>query len=110
MGATKVEGARQALVARVTELEKDKEDRVLKNFTVEVEVPEEYHSQIIGKKGKVITEIREIQSQHYYAQERKRKFLFDYHQRLRRASRASQGAYFENRARLGYFRQARPAN
>jgi len=37
--ATKVEGARQALVARVTELEKDKEDRVLKNFTVEVLIP-----------------------------------------------------------------------
>jgi len=55
----KVEAARQALVERVAVLEKDKEDRVLKNFTLEVEVPEEYHSQIIGKKGKVITEIRD---------------------------------------------------
>ena len=26
---------------------------------LQVEVPEEYHSQIIGKKGKVITEIRD---------------------------------------------------
>merc|ERR1712136_413782 len=55
----KVEAARQALIERVAVLEKDKEDRVLKNFTLEVEVPEEYHSQIIGKKGKVITEIRD---------------------------------------------------
>jgi len=54
-----VEAARQALIERVAVLEKDKEDRVLKNFTLEVEVPEEYHSQIIGKKGKVITEIRD---------------------------------------------------
>ena len=34
--SSKVEAARQALIERVAVLEKDKEDRVLKNFTLEV--------------------------------------------------------------------------
>lgn len=34
--ATKVEAARQALLGRVTELEKEREDRALRNFAVNV--------------------------------------------------------------------------
>ncbi|XP_057372624.1 vigilin-like [Daphnia carinata] len=57
--AAKVEAARQALLDRVTELEKEREDRVLRNFAVHVEVPPEYHSKIIGKKGAVISKLRD---------------------------------------------------
>ncbi|EFX88840.1 hypothetical protein DAPPUDRAFT_234231 [Daphnia pulex] len=55
----KVEAARQALLNRVVELEKEREDRVLRNFAVHVEVPPEYHSKIIGKKGAVISKLRD---------------------------------------------------
>lgn len=55
----KVEAARQALLNRVAELEKEKEDRLLKSFILQVEVPPEYHSKIIGKKGSVISKLRD---------------------------------------------------
>jgi len=55
----KVEAARQALLDRVSELEKEREDRALRNFALHVEVPPEYHSKIIGKKGVVISKLRD---------------------------------------------------
>lgn len=39
-------------------MEKEKEDRLAKNFEIKVEVNPEYHPKIIGRKGKVITDIR----------------------------------------------------
>lgn len=57
--ATKVEAAQQALLNRVVELEKEREDRVLRSFAVQVEVPPEYHSKIIGKRGAVISKLRD---------------------------------------------------
>lgn len=56
---SKVEAAREALLNRVADLEKEKEDRLLKSFTLQVEVPPEYHSKIIGKKGSVISKLRD---------------------------------------------------
>jgi len=55
----KVEAARQALMERVAELEKEREDRALRSFSLQVEVPPEYHSKIIGKRGAVITKLRD---------------------------------------------------
>jgi len=55
----KVEEARLALLERVAGLEKEREDRALKSFTLQVEVPPEYHSKVIGKKGAVISKLRD---------------------------------------------------
>jgi len=56
--AANVEKAEQALLAKVVELEKEKEDRHLRSFQLEVSVNPEYHPKIIGKKGAGISKIR----------------------------------------------------
>jgi len=43
----------------VTELEKEKEDRIQKSFEVKVDVDPKYHPKIIGNKGSVISKIRD---------------------------------------------------
>ncbi|KAK6618489.1 hypothetical protein RUM43_013682 [Polyplax serrata] len=53
-----VDKAREALEERVKQLEKDKQDRQLKSFSLSVNVDPEFHPKIIGKKGAVISEIR----------------------------------------------------
>lgn len=53
-----VENAREAVLERVVELEKDRKDRELKSFALQIEVNPEFHPKIIGKKGAVITKIR----------------------------------------------------
>jgi len=53
-----VEQAEQAMAARVEQLEKEKEDRDLRSFKLEVQVDPQYHPKIIGRKGAVITKIR----------------------------------------------------
>ncbi|XP_066146000.1 vigilin [Euwallacea fornicatus] len=55
---TNVEDAKEALQARVKELEADKKDRELRSFTLQIEVNPDYHPKIIGKRGAVITKIR----------------------------------------------------
>ena len=56
--AANAEGARLALLDKLTEFEAEKADRELKSFEVKVEVNPEYHPKIIGKRGAVITELR----------------------------------------------------
>ncbi|KAJ8954741.1 hypothetical protein NQ318_011436 [Aromia moschata] len=54
-----VERAKEALRKRVKDLEADRRDRELRSFALKIEVNPEYHPKIIGKKGAVITKIRE---------------------------------------------------
>ncbi|KAL0268526.1 UNVERIFIED_CONTAM: hypothetical protein PYX00_010437 [Menopon gallinae] len=53
-----VQKAKEALDERVKQLEKEKEDRILKSFSLSIDVDPEYHPKIIGKAGAVITKIR----------------------------------------------------
>nr|XP_002734359.2 PREDICTED: vigilin-like [Saccoglossus kowalevskii] len=57
-----VENAKIALLNRVEELEKEKEDRVLRNFQLTVNVSPVHHPKIIGRRGQVITKIRQDHS------------------------------------------------
>lgn len=50
--------AEEALLKKVGELEKEKEDRKLRSFQLEVSVNPEYHPKIIGRKGVGISKIR----------------------------------------------------
>lgn len=50
--------AEEALLSKVHELEKEKEDRKLRSFQLEVSVNPEYHPKIIGRKGAGISKIR----------------------------------------------------
>uniref|UniRef100_A0A4D5R9H2 Vigilin n=1 Tax=Scolopendra viridis TaxID=118503 RepID=A0A4D5R9H2_SCOVI len=54
-----VEMAKQALEAKVEQLEKDKQDRILRTFQLKVEVDPRHHPKIIGRKGAVISKIRQ---------------------------------------------------
>lgn len=54
-----VEKAKKALLSRVTELEGEKADKELKSFEVKIEVKPEYHPKIIGRRGAVITQLRQ---------------------------------------------------
>merc|ERR1719318_431184 len=54
-----VDQAHEALKARVEQLEKEKEDRDLRSFKLEVTVDSKYHPKIIGRKGAVISKIRQ---------------------------------------------------
>ncbi len=58
-GKNNVEEARLALLERVEELEKEKEDKAAKSFEVRMEVNPEYHPKIIGRKGAVISKLRQ---------------------------------------------------
>jgi len=54
-----VENAKAALAERVEQLEKEKQDRALRNFQLRVEVDPKHHPKIIGRKGTVISKIRQ---------------------------------------------------
>lgn len=54
-----VEDAKEALLERVKELEADRRDRELRSFSLTLEVNPDYHPKIIGRKGAVITKIKE---------------------------------------------------
>lgn len=43
---------------KVKDLEKEEEERALKNFSLSVEIPAEFHPKIIGRRGAIVTEIR----------------------------------------------------
>jgi len=53
------EKAREGLEEKVKQLEEDEEDRQARSHQVQVEVDPEYHPKIIGKRGAVISKIRE---------------------------------------------------
>ena len=53
------EEARNALMERVKDLELERADREAKSFELKVEIKPEYHPKIIGRKGAVITKLRE---------------------------------------------------
>ena len=44
---------------RVKELEKEKADKELKSYETRIEVKPEYHPKIIGRRGAVITQLRQ---------------------------------------------------
>lgn len=54
-----VERAQEALKEKVQQLEEEEVDRKARSFQLRLEVDPEYHSKIIGKRGAVITKIRE---------------------------------------------------
>jgi hypothetical protein len=54
-----VEEARKALLERLVELEGEKADRELKSFEIKMDIKPEYHPKIIGKRGAVITKLRD---------------------------------------------------
>lgn len=53
------EEAKKALLERVKDLELEKADREAKSYELKVEIKPEYHPKIIGRKGAVITKLRE---------------------------------------------------
>merc|ERR1712241_596903 len=53
-----VESAKQALMSKVEELEKEKADKELKSFEIKLDIKPEYPPKIIGRKGAVITGLR----------------------------------------------------
>ncbi|CAG9585451.1 unnamed protein product [Danaus chrysippus] len=55
---TNVEKAKVALAEKIVEMEKEKEDRILRSFELKFKVDPEYHPLVIGKGGSVITKIR----------------------------------------------------
>ena len=58
-GAAKnIEAAREAVAAKVVELEAEKAEKALKSFEIKFEVNPEYHPKIIGRKGAVIQQLR----------------------------------------------------
>lgn len=56
---TNVEAAKIGLGEKVAELEAEKEDKIKRSFMVSVSVAPEYHPKIIGRKGAVITKLRD---------------------------------------------------
>ncbi|XP_055915832.1 vigilin isoform X1 [Eupeodes corollae] len=50
--------AKEALLAKVEELEGDRKDRELRSFELKIEVDPIYHPKIIGRKGAVINKLR----------------------------------------------------
>ncbi|KAG7307616.1 hypothetical protein JYU34_007838 [Plutella xylostella] len=55
---TNVERAREVLVDKIDEMEKEKEDRLLRSYELKFKVDPEYHPLVIGKGGAVIMKIR----------------------------------------------------
>lgn len=53
------ERAKEAILERVKDIEADRKDRELKSFTLQIEVNPDFHPKIIGKRGAVITKIRQ---------------------------------------------------
>lgn len=56
----KIEGAQRALEEKVRQLEKDRQEKMLKNFKVEMEVDAKHHSSLIGRRGVVISKIQQL--------------------------------------------------
>jgi predicted PilT family ATPase len=56
---TNVVEAKKALEDRVKDLEGEKADKELKSFEIKLEVAPEYHPKIIGRRGAVITQLRQ---------------------------------------------------
>jgi len=56
--AGKLENAKLALADRVKVIEGEEEDRALRNFVLPIEIPKQYHSQIIGRRGAIVSELR----------------------------------------------------
>lgn len=54
-----VENAKVALAEKVEQLEKEKQEKELRKFRLRVEVDPKHHPKIIGRKGAVITKIRQ---------------------------------------------------
>lgn len=54
-----VDQAKAALNKRVQQLESEKEDRALRSFQLEVQVDPKHHPKIIGRRGAVISKIRD---------------------------------------------------
>ncbi|CAC5382186.1 Vigilin [Mytilus coruscus] len=54
-----VKRALEALQEKCDQLEKEKEDRLLKSFQVKCEVDPQYHSKIIGRRGAVVNKLRD---------------------------------------------------
>ena len=54
-----VQSAKLALEGRVAELEGEKVEKELKSYEITIQVNPEYHPKIIGRRGAVITELRQ---------------------------------------------------
>lgn len=54
-----VKNAKEAIMKKVDELLHEEEDRALRSFQLQLKVDPEYHPKIIGRKGAVISKIRE---------------------------------------------------
>jgi len=54
-----VEKAVQAIKEKVQKLEEEKQDREARSFRIEIKVDPVHHSKLIGKRGQVITKVRE---------------------------------------------------
>jgi predicted PilT family ATPase len=54
-----VERAKVGLDERVKQLESEQEDRKLRSFSLEVKVDAKYHPKIIGRKGAVVSKLRD---------------------------------------------------
>lgn len=57
--ASRVEDAIISLLRRNESIEAENEDRKLKGFRITIEVPVEHHPKLIGRKGQMITELRD---------------------------------------------------
>jgi len=57
---TNVEAAKEGLAEKVVELEKEKADKALKGYEIQVDVNPDYHPKIIGRSGTVITNLRNV--------------------------------------------------
>jgi len=57
--AENVTGALKALTERNDEIEKENEDRKLRQFELVIHVPSEYHPKLIGRRGAVISKLRD---------------------------------------------------
>jgi len=55
-----VEKAKEGLLAKVADFNKDKEDREARNQQVTLSVPPKYHPKIIGRQGAIINQIRKV--------------------------------------------------
>jgi len=53
-----VEKAKEDLEARIRSLEDEKADKELKSYEIQIDIKPEYHPKIIGRKGAVITKLR----------------------------------------------------
>ena len=57
---TNVEAAKEGLAEKLVELEKEKAEKALKSYEIQVDVNPEYHPKIIGRAGAVITSLRDV--------------------------------------------------